>query len=179
MQSSAREWIQAGLEILVSDGAPSLTIENLLKKMNLTRGSFYHHFNGRDDYVTKLIEFWKSSMATGIIEKLTTDLSPREKYLTLEKTLATSFSPEQEVAIRSWAVHSQTIRLVVEEVDQLRTESLVEILLSAGLNRTASRRIGRMIYAAFIGSLYIQPVAKNKEQRQWNDLLWELLMNEK
>ena len=61
-------WFEQGFKILKTRGAAELTIENLTKKLNKTKGSFYHHFKSRDDYFKKLLEFWEEKQTFDIIE---------------------------------------------------------------------------------------------------------------
>ncbi len=61
-------WFKQGFKILKTSGAADLTIENLTKKLNKTKGSFYHHFKNRDDYFEKLLEFWEEKQTFDILE---------------------------------------------------------------------------------------------------------------
>jgi hypothetical protein len=42
-------WLDAAVEMLVELGIGSVSISRLAEKLNITRGSFYHHFSGRND----------------------------------------------------------------------------------------------------------------------------------
>lgn len=179
VKSTAEQWVDTGLQILVAEGEQALTIENLLQKMKLTKGSFYHHFSGRAGYIEHLINSWKEKMTHSIIDKVNKHSTPLEMYTELENTLARTFSPEQEIAIRAWGLRSEEISRAVAEVDSLRTESLAAILRAMEVQKNDAQKFSRMIYSSFIGAMYIYPSANNKEQRKWNDLLWSLIFKDR
>ena len=61
-------WFEQGFNLLKAGGAAELTIENLTKRLNITKGSFYHHFKSRQDYSEKLLEFWEEKQTFDIFE---------------------------------------------------------------------------------------------------------------
>ncbi|HEX5739782.1 MAG TPA: TetR/AcrR family transcriptional regulator, partial [Hydrogenophaga sp.] len=48
---SRESWIQAGFKTLDSLGYIHLSAEKIARQLNVTRGSFYHHFRNRSDFV--------------------------------------------------------------------------------------------------------------------------------
>jgi AcrR family transcriptional regulator len=53
-----RDWIDAGLELLVGKGVDHVKITRLADALGVTRGSFYWHFKDRDDLLSALVEDW-------------------------------------------------------------------------------------------------------------------------
>ena len=49
------EWIRAGLEVLMSEGAEAVAVETLARKLSVTKGSFYWHFKSRRELLTSLL----------------------------------------------------------------------------------------------------------------------------
>lgn len=175
MRSSADDWIRTGLKLLASEGSEALTVDRLMSEMGLSKGSFYHHFSGRDDYILHLMTAWKTEMTTDIIRQVERGSTGQEKYNILKRALARSFAPEVEAAVRNWARQSPEILSVVHDVDRLRTDSLFSILLVMGMTRSHARKMARMIYSSFIGAIHIHPPASDREQQQWSDLLRDLI----
>jgi AcrR family transcriptional regulator len=48
------DYFHAALDILTDFGPESLTAARLCERLNVTKGSFYHHFQGMDDFVESL-----------------------------------------------------------------------------------------------------------------------------
>ncbi len=174
--SAKEDWIRQGLQILVEFGEKSLTIENLLSRMKLTKGSFYHHFKDREDYIKELIESWKSTMTVKIIESLHGLKDAQSMYKALEDSIERTFSPEIEIAFRNWAQKSPYIAEIVAEVDTWRTITIENIVALQGIKKAQCWLLARFAYSAFIGGLFVRPVADRKEQRKWSDLFWSILI---
>jgi len=58
VSSTKASWLEAGLEILASHGPGSLTIDNLVIRMQKTKGSYYHHFKHSKNYQHQLLSYW-------------------------------------------------------------------------------------------------------------------------
>src|SRR5213083_2769643 len=52
------DWLDAGLDVLASEGPQALVAERLAQRLGVTRGSFYHHFRSRESFLTGLLERW-------------------------------------------------------------------------------------------------------------------------
>lgn len=61
-----------GLDILAVHGPNGLTIDALCTRLACTKGSFYHHFRNREQFVRDLLEYWIEEHTLRVIEK--TDL---------------------------------------------------------------------------------------------------------
>lgn len=49
------DWIEAGLKTLDLEGYTAISGERLARRLNVTRGSFYHHFRSREDFMRALL----------------------------------------------------------------------------------------------------------------------------
>src|SRR6476661_8934302 len=48
---SRRDWILAGQEILREHGVSGVKLAQLTRRLNVSTGSFYHHFSNFDEYL--------------------------------------------------------------------------------------------------------------------------------
>ncbi len=53
------DWIEQGLAILAEESSPALTTEALTKRLDVTKGSFYHHFTNYEDYKLNLLSYFE------------------------------------------------------------------------------------------------------------------------
>lgn len=51
-------WLATAIEVLSKDGQAKLRTEHIAKALGVTRGSFYHHFKNREEFVFALVDFW-------------------------------------------------------------------------------------------------------------------------
>ena len=60
------EWLKLAQDVLKSDGPAALTLERLTTAAGKTRGSFYHHFNSRDEFLRALMLDWQAASLTSL-----------------------------------------------------------------------------------------------------------------
>jgi AcrR family transcriptional regulator len=85
MRKTQHDWLQAGLRILATSGAPGLTIDSLTSALGVTKGSFYHHFKGFGEYKTALLEFCTATSTLELIEQTERQTSPAAKMRFLSR----------------------------------------------------------------------------------------------
>ena len=59
---TSTDWLNAGQSLFIKDGRKSLAISALCKKLDVTKGSFYHHFKSMDGYRVELEKFMKKKV---------------------------------------------------------------------------------------------------------------------
>ena len=72
-QRSRRDWIEEGFRILASEGDAGLTVDALCERLDRSKGSFYHHFEGRPGYVEDVLAAWERQATDRIISVLDAD----------------------------------------------------------------------------------------------------------
>lgn len=148
----------------MADGSShNLTIENLCRKLDVTKGSFYHHFSSLSSFIEQFMEDWRDGVTkTGIdfIDKVT---SPEERLLALTLRVIDSVPVRFENSVRSWAQRDETVRKFLSEVDEMRTKYVIDQYLQLGLSRSDAIIHAKMKYAIYIGLHYLQPEVKDEE----------------
>ncbi|MCG8567804.1 MAG: TetR/AcrR family transcriptional regulator [Desulfobacterales bacterium] len=150
-------WIQQGFRILTQSGAAGLTIENLTRALKRTKGSFYHHFKNRDEFLRALLGQWEESQALEIIRH-----SRKEKtFDTINQALVTlsgqAMAPEIEVAVRAWAHRDPLAREFQERIDARRVAFLEKLFFLITEDQTQAARFARIRYCFYIGTHQMIP----------------------
>jgi len=142
--------------VLGEVGTEALTIDLLVTRMGVTKGSFYHHFQNYQDFKDKLLAFFEHEGTLDVIAIAEQSPSPLEK---LERLLEITlhFSPNVELAIRAWALQDTQVRACQERIDSRRIAYLQELIHALGSDDTQSLVMARLLYAIYIGSLQIKP----------------------
>ena len=52
------DWFSAAEDVLVAEGVEAIRIDHLCQQLDVTKGSFYWHFENRADFVEQLLELW-------------------------------------------------------------------------------------------------------------------------
>lgn len=165
-------WICAGLEMLDLSGHPVLSVEQVARRLNVTRGSFYHHFQGRPEFVRALLERWVRDYTVAVIDQANAERDARRR-LQRYVAVAAELEPGREVAIRTWAKEDPGVQAVLSRVDGLRIDFV------RGLGRellpqpspSEIERFARIAYLAFIGLQQTGPHTKERFRDFINDLV--------
>lgn len=155
------DWLDLALVELKDQGYGALKAQPLAKKLNVTRGSFYHHFESLDDFHAAVISHW-SERSSGQIVKTAQGANDPHKALDelLQKTLQSGEKLERSV--RSWSTVQATVAKAVERVDQERIKVAETLLIDGGVSKSAATVRAKLLYWAAIGRLMLPFPASNQ-----------------
>lgn len=163
-RKSKTDWFWACSRILVKDGAKKLTIDALCQDLGMTKGSFYHHFKGMDDFVEAFLVFFEQEGTLQIIETVEQEPTPQAKLRKLIE-LSTAYPPELERGTRAWAHQDARVRAVFERVDQQRIDYVTQLWRPLVADEAVARVRAQMMYAILIGGEHILPPYNRDESR--------------
>lgn len=114
-------WLSSALEVVASEGRGKLKIEYLCKRLGVTKGSFYSHFQTKRDFNVSVAKFWATTFTDSVIALLSTDeSSPQEKLLKLMVEIRKKRLNQYDMVMRAWALDDPLIAEQVEVVDENR-----------------------------------------------------------
>lgn len=148
-----KDWVSAGMEMLVADGVDAVQITRLARALRVTRGSFYWHFESREDLLNTIIQAWRSTnsgiMATVLQRShtLTGGILALFSIWVEDET----FSPLLDQAMRDWARLSDELREIVREEDRVRIETIGSFFERMGYPKNEAVVRARVIYFTQIG----------------------------
>ncbi|CUH64329.1 Transcriptional regulator AcuR [Thalassovita gelatinovora] len=71
IHSTKQRLIDAGLRMLLKHGYNDLGIQALLTETRIPKGSFYHHFKGKEDFALKVVDSYMTQVHAGLDACLT------------------------------------------------------------------------------------------------------------
>ena len=150
----AEVWIETAKKALVDDGLEGVKIDRLAKKLGVTRGGFYHHFDGRSDLLGRLIDHWTAS--NDFIPSVTDVDTPDQAIDALHQMADTlvaekRFLPAFDLAVREWARIDPRIEKIVMKVDEARITRLTRIFSALGYASEEAVIRARVFYFHQIG----------------------------
>lgn len=156
------DWIKLGFRQIVKEGLSGLTLDALCQTAGRTKGSFYHHFKDHGIFLEELVLNWKRKNTTDVAEE-TLAGAPDNQAQTLAK-LATHLNHDLERAMRQFAQVNETARLVVSDVDKIRTSFICDLYRKQGLDAKSAKDISKIEYAAFVGAQILWPDMTAKDR---------------
>lgn len=145
---TAEDWIEAALDALVEEGIEAVQITVLARRMNVTRGSFYWHFENRETLLEFLLREWRARNTGVMVEAIANARSLDHGILALFSVWVdhSHFDPELDQAIRDWARHSVDLRETVKAEDNARVAAIAEFFERFGFDKTEAFIRARVIY---------------------------------
>jgi len=147
------DWFRMGLEALVEDGSEALRAAKLARRLDVTTGSFYWHFECVADFQSEFLEYWKKCVVVGLIDaaKANTE-EPAQILAELRKRILESGAHRYDAAMRIWARRDPRVGDTLREADEVRASFLVETLRKSGLSKQEAHDRASLIGAAWRGS---------------------------
>jgi len=155
-RTTKQVWLDAGLQLLAEQGALALTIDRLTSQLGLTKGSFYHHFQGWPTYKHALLHYFETSA----LQQLTaTRLSGQPPAVQIQQLFADTIDDMGKVAtaLRAWSAQDGEVRLVQERLDHQRVAHFQALCRQLLRDKTRAPLAGQVAYTLLVGSTQLQP----------------------
>ena len=144
------DWIAAGFDALDAEGYTGISAESVARRLNVTRGSFYHHFRNREDFVRSLLTAWEDDYTVRMLAYAADGRSAGDT-LTRYLRIATEKQPGREVAIRAWALHDPLVAEFQRRVDATRLAFAVETSRRWARMPGEAEIVGQVAHLCLIG----------------------------
>lgn len=171
---SRDDYFEAGLALLAQGGADGLTIARLCARLRVTKGSFYHHFSGRTDFVRQLLRYWERAYDGRLRELVLGAGDLRRRVALLQK--AALRQQEVDGAIRQLARKDPHAAAVQRRVEQRREALLARTFRAMGMPAGRASRLAGIGLAIAAGTQQPErPVGQRRfaalvaEYRRWVD----------
>lgn len=160
------DWIHAAWEILGGGSLNEIKINVLAKQLGVTRGSFYWHFQSRQELIDALVDRWFAFLGLKeVIEKeLTSIEDAKDQLWTTFRRVITNVDAGQSVALRLHAKKDLKLRRRIREEDRLRLDHFAERFRKLGLEDQHANDHAR-IYHAVVMSEYLRNGELPRNQR--------------
>jgi len=147
------DWLLSALEIFVAEGIDAVRITRLAQNLGVTRGSFYWHFENREDLIDALVSYWKDKNTRAVTESVANASNLAEGIFRFFETCidAALFDPRLDLALREWARRSSEVRNMVDFEDEARITSLCEFFTRFGYAMPDALIRARVLYYSQIG----------------------------
>lgn len=173
---SHERWLHEGLQVLAEAGATALTIESLSARLGLSKGSFYHHFNGMPDYRRALLEYFEKRENREFIERAhAATAAPGEarlRRIVADVVSAEGGRPRLESAVRSWAADDPVAREYLGRIDRARVDFAQAEFEAMNLEEQAAADFAQIAHLMSIGAAAtVPPQPPSEIARLWDRLL--------
>lgn len=145
------DWIRAGIEVLASEGRDAVRVENLARKLRISKGSFYWHFKDRDDLLEAILDAWESAQADWNVDEREVHRNPAERWANLVELLSRPGHRSLDVAIFSWAREDERAGRRVREIEKKRVAHLRQVFREIGFTAAQAEEWSDAAMLVYLG----------------------------
>jgi AcrR family transcriptional regulator len=156
MKNCREVWLKEGLLALAKVGPQALTVEIMCRRMGVTKGSFYHHFKNRQDYIENILKLWEEENTSRLIDITEENTGIRDRLNALLK-LIFEIPKDREMAVRALALYDRTARKYQVKIDTERRAYLLSLNKKFTKNSKEAELFSTIDYAWYIGIMSILP----------------------
>jgi AcrR family transcriptional regulator len=177
---SRSEWLETGLAALAENGPDGLRIDRLCRRLDVSKGSFHHHFAGAADFKRALLDAYETRIVEALDDAIdqTAGAMPQDALAGLTTAITGSdsfYRPDLEVAMRAWAFSDPEVRSVQMRVDDRRLRSLQGIWTKMVDDPEVAYTAALLPYLVGIGASLIQPPTPDDQLQRVYELLLGLV----
>jgi AcrR family transcriptional regulator len=152
------DWTRAALETIASEGVAGVKVESLAARLGITKGSFYWHFDGRDDLIEGALDLWYRMATAEVIERLDRVDDPERRLRALfDESFGDVVNGPIDALLVSQA-DDPVVGPTVARVTSERLDFLARAYRELGLPRSSALARARLTYAAYLGISHLRRI---------------------
>ncbi len=144
-KQSKSTWLDAALDLLIRGGINAVRVEVLAKNLGVTKGSFYWHFQDRNQLLEQMLDHWVTTTTAPVMEGQYPD-DPVARIYAVGANIVDNERARLDPQIRAWALTDKNAERKVREVDQSRFSFLNQLFREAGFNSEDAELRSRLFY---------------------------------
>ena len=164
MSISRDDWIDAAWDILGEAGVEGIRIEQLARKLSVTKGSFYWHFKNRQGLVDAMIQRWLGMREEDRPSFSATSEEPSERLWKVIERGITRGTRGQAAALRLWAQRNPEVEEKIVSADAIRRQFFVDQFKALG-HEEETAEIRAEVYMSVISAEFLHSGSRNETDR--------------
>ena len=160
-------WIDAGLAALAEGGPDAVRVDVLAQKLAVTRGGFYHQFDGRQALLDALLDAWETRSTDEVLDRVEREGGDARTKVTKAGLL--TFSDELlpvDLAVRDWARRDDAVAARLRRVDNRRMAYLRTLIAELHADADDVEAIALLAFSLLIGNHFIAADHPGRSRRQ-------------
>tara|TARA_R110000803_G_scaffold74113_3_gene138153 strand:- start:855 stop:1388 length:534 start_codon:yes stop_codon:yes gene_type:complete len=150
------DWLELGARLLAEEGPAALTIEQLTAAAKRTRGSFYHHFGGREAFLMALMDWWRVRTIDALAARIQAMPGP-DALKALLRDVPSEWDTRFELGVRQLAVSEPVVKAALREIDEARINGLAGAITILRPDIADAYSLAFVQYAATVGGQWLLP----------------------
>ncbi len=150
---SADDWLNAALDEIAAHGVHALAVEPLARRLGVTKGSFYWHFENRDALLKGAIELWERQEQETLIDAVEPIADPHERLRRLFMRVSEELRTHIIYGELLKALDHDLVKPAMTRVVKKRLDFLARAFRQTGLDRQQAQHRALLCYSVYAGFL--------------------------
>lgn len=175
-RTSRLDWVNEALALLGEKGIDGVNIDALCNRLKLTKGSFYWHFNGRQELLSAMAESWATTSTRDVHQQLRESGMDDWAQLAEINRMSTQLGYGNiDRAMRIWAQTCEETASAVHRADKDVVTFIEEKLLNLGLDKKDARVFSKLSHTCAVGLFAVGDSIGPRERQQVNRMLARMI----
>lgn len=150
---TAQDWALGALDVIGEQGVAAVAVEPLAKRLGVTKGSFYWHFQNRDALLRAALQRWEDEDIRTFERSLNIIKDPRRKMRSLFRRTRQEIRSHVIFCALFMAVDNPLVAEVMQRVSERRIEFLREGFTELGMVPEEAINRARLAFMGYVGFL--------------------------
>ena len=115
-------WVEEGLRALAEGGPDAVRVEALARRLGVSKGGFYWHFDDRGALLDEVLETWERRVVDEVVDVVESGGGDARARLASLFSMVTSGVRTSDLAIRDWARRDRAVARRLRRVDNRRMD---------------------------------------------------------
>jgi AcrR family transcriptional regulator len=125
------DWVRAAFSRLSAEGIESVRIELLARDLGVSKGSFYWHFQDREELLGKMLDRWEGGETEWLGATVDTPRAAARWARFIERC-ADLGRARLEAALRAWARRDERVASRISAIEQKRARHIAGVFRDIG-----------------------------------------------
>jgi AcrR family transcriptional regulator len=146
------DWIRAAFARLAGEGIEAVRVELLARDLGVSKGSFYWHFQDREELLAKMFDRWEKDEIEWLDE---TVITPKAavRWARFVRHCTDPQLARLESAMRTWSRRDDRIAARISAIERKRTAHISSVLRAIGFAAPAAESWAEITLLVYLGWL--------------------------
>ncbi|MFN2446093.1 MAG: TetR/AcrR family transcriptional regulator [Vicinamibacterales bacterium] len=176
---TASDWADAALQLIAEAGLRAVTVRALAARLGVTKGSFYWHFQGREELLAAALARWERRATAEAVQALDAIRDYRRRLALIFDAASQPPRARSLYASLAAAADEPVVKAVLARVGAARIDYLDACYRKLGLPQVEARARAVFAYAAYRGLLQLAHESPASLPIHWSpyaDLMRQVLL---
>lgn len=148
------DWLNAALDVLLSDGVEQVKVLTLATRLGVSRSSFYWYFKSRRDLLETLLRHWQETNTAAVVAQAEAPAATvTEAVCNVFRCVVDErmFNNPLDFAVRDWARRDANVRRLLDASDAARLTALTGMFARFGYAGEEAMIRARVLYFMQVG----------------------------